>query len=160
MRILIAVESNEATHAIAAASRRLFPNDEHLIISAAAIAPYIVTEPFAGGSFVMGPSSMEAVTAAEQSADEAVHTAQEVLGDDSAVPLVEVGDPGHVICEQAEAHHVDVIVVGRSSKRWLSRLFDPSVSEYVIRHAHCPVLVVGDRPLHDETNSKVQGASQ
>lgn len=145
MKILIAVDASDANHAIAAAARRLFPHDEHLIISAASVAPYIVTEPFAGGAFVMGPSSMAGVTAAEETADEAVHSAQQVLGDESATSMVEIGDPGQVICEQAASHGADVIVVGRSSKSWISRLFDPSVSEYVIRHAPCPVLVVGER---------------
>ena len=92
----------------------------------------------------MGAPSMEGLIAAEETADEAVHSAQQVLGDESATSLVEVGDPGQVICEQAAAQGADVVVVGRSSKSWLSRLFDPSVSEYVIRHAPCPVLVVGE----------------
>ena len=144
MKILIAVDASDANHAIAAAARRLFPHDEHLVISAASVAPYMVTEPFTGGAFVMGAPSMEGLTAAEETADKAVHSAQQVLGDESATSLVEIGDPGQVICEQAAAQGADVVVVGRSSKSWLSRLFDPSVSEYVIRHAPCPVLVVGE----------------
>ena len=103
MKILIAVDASDANHAIAAAARRLFPHDEHLVISAASVAPYMVTEPFTGGAFVMGAPSMEGLTAAEETADEAVHSAQQVLGDESATSLVEIGDPGQVICEQAAA---------------------------------------------------------
>lgn len=36
----------------------------------------------------------------------------------------------------------DVIVVGRDSGRWLRRLIHGSVSQYCVRHAHCPVLLV------------------
>jgi nucleotide-binding universal stress UspA family protein len=56
--------------------------------------------------------------------------------------IVDIGDPGPAICEEAKVHGVDLIVIGRSGKNWLSRLLDPSVSEYVIKHAPCPVLVV------------------
>jgi len=37
---------------------------------------------------------------------------------------------------------VDVIVVGSHGRTGVKRLFFGSVSERVVRHAHCPVLVI------------------
>ena len=49
---------------------------------------------------------------------------------------------GHAIVDQAERRQVDLIVLG-SSPRWRrqSRFFSPTV-DYVLKHAHCEVLVV------------------
>ncbi len=56
--------------------------------------------------------------------------------------VVEVGDAADVICRVAERFGVDVIVVGSHGRSGLGRLFLGSVSEHVVRHAPCPVLVV------------------
>ena len=54
----------------------------------------------------------------------------------------EVGDVAGTICRVAEEVGVDVIVVGSHGRTGLQRLFLGSVSEHVVRHAPCPVLVV------------------
>jgi nucleotide-binding universal stress UspA family protein len=56
--------------------------------------------------------------------------------------LIEAGDPADVICRTAERLGTDVIVVGSHGRTGLGRLFLGSVSEHVVRHAPCPVLVV------------------
>lgn len=55
---------------------------------------------------------------------------------------VETGDPAAVICTVAKEVGADVVVVGSHGKGFLSRVVLGSVSEYVTRHAPCPVLVV------------------
>ena len=62
---------------------------------------------------------------------------------------VETGDPAATICRIATALDVDVIVVGSHGKGFLSRVLLGSVSEYVTRHAPCPVLVVRSEPTSD-----------
>jgi nucleotide-binding universal stress UspA family protein len=64
--------------------------------------------------------------------------------------LVWTGDPGDMIVEAAEAEHVDMVVVGSHGRGAVGRLFLGSVSEHVVRHAPCPVLVVRpkDAPPH------------
>jgi nucleotide-binding universal stress UspA family protein len=140
MKILIAVDSSETAHEAALAAKRLFPHDEHLILSAAAITPFLLSEPIGGGAFV-GIPTLDALSSAEHDADDAVASAKRTLGETSTT-TIEIGDPGRVICEQAAELRADVVVIGHRSKRWLSRLFDPSVSDYVVRHSPCPVLVV------------------
>ena len=116
MKILIAVDTSAAAQEATLVTKRLFPNAQHLIISAASIAPYIVTDPFGGGAIAIN-RSMDALNTSEVLADEALQTAQRVVGKSTA-DSVELGDAGQVICEQAIEHGADIIVVGRSSRNW------------------------------------------
>lgn len=59
--------------------------------------------------------------------------------------LVWDGDPGDMIVAAAEAEHADMVVVGSHGRGAVGRLFLGSVSEHVVRHAPCPVLVVRPR---------------
>ena len=60
---------------------------------------------------------------------------------------IEIGDVAKTICRVAEEINADVIVVGSHGRTGLERLFLGSVSEHVVRHAPCPVLVVRERRL-------------
>jgi len=53
-----------------------------------------------------------------------------------------VGEPGKLICQLAKQHGVDLIIVGRRGRRGMSEILLGSVSNYVIHHAPCHVLVV------------------
>lgn len=69
-------------------------------------------------------------------------------GRDLGIPtefLIWVGDPGEQIVSAAEAEHADLVVVGSHGRGAVSRFFIGSVSDHVVRHAHCPVLVVRPR---------------
>lgn len=56
--------------------------------------------------------------------------------------LVWEGEPGESIVAAAEAEGAEMIVVGSHGRAAVGRLLMGSVSEYVVRHATCPVLVV------------------
>lgn len=53
-----------------------------------------------------------------------------------------VGNPGPVICNLARTWEADLIVVGRRGRSGISELLLGSVSNYVLHHAPCSVLVV------------------
>lgn len=53
-----------------------------------------------------------------------------------------VGDPGRQICQVAQDWGAELIVVGRHNRSGLSELWIGSVSNYVMHHAGCSVMVV------------------
>ncbi len=55
---------------------------------------------------------------------------------------VEVGHPAEHILRYAEDNHADMIVMGRRGLTRATRWILGSVSERVMRYAHCPVTVV------------------
>ena len=54
----------------------------------------------------------------------------------------EVGEPGAQICELARAWQADLIIVGRRGRTGLEEILLGSVSNYVVHHAPCSVLVI------------------
>lgn len=56
--------------------------------------------------------------------------------------LVWQGLPGPAIVEAAASEGADLIIVGTHGRRRLGRFVLGSVSDHVVRHASCPVLIV------------------
>jgi len=52
------------------------------------------------------------------------------------------GDPGHEIAEYAKTAGTGLIVMPSHGRTGLAHLLIGSVAERVIRHAHCPILVL------------------
>lgn len=52
------------------------------------------------------------------------------------------GSPARTICQLAQRSQVDLIVLGRRGRSGLSELLLGSVSNYVVHHASCSVLIV------------------
>ena len=68
------------------------------------------------------------------------------LGKGAEIRLVPTHvDPGHAIVDIARELGTDLIVLGSGEKGFFHRLLAGSVSEFVVRHAPCPVLVVPHR---------------
>ncbi|MEM9089155.1 MAG: universal stress protein [Cyanobacteria bacterium P01_F01_bin.53] len=66
-------------------------------------------------------------------------------------------EPGPGICSMASTWNADMIVMGSHQRRGLSELFLGSVSNYVMHHAPCSVMVVS---LGKEENSKAKRSSK
>jgi nucleotide-binding universal stress UspA family protein len=101
---------------------------------------------------VLGSSSRPAGASAETSGpadsrDSLTTKAQGIVqrakaaGSDATF-LVWDGDPGEGIVAAAHSENADLIVVGSHGRSGVSRFLIGSVSDYVVRHAHCPVMVV------------------
>jgi nucleotide-binding universal stress UspA family protein len=56
-----------------------------------------------------------------------------------------IGDPGELICALAGTWNADLIVMGRRGLNGLHEFFMGSVSNYVLHHAPCHVLVIQDK---------------
>jgi nucleotide-binding universal stress UspA family protein len=65
-----------------------------------------------------------------------------------------VGEPGTQACELADSWNADVVVVGRRGREGLSEALLGSVSNYVVHHAPCSVLVVQDQDNQESGQSR------
>jgi nucleotide-binding universal stress UspA family protein len=54
----------------------------------------------------------------------------------------ETGNPGLIICQVAQDWSADLVVVGSHGRKGLSEMLLGSVSNYVVHHAPCSVMVV------------------
>ncbi len=64
------------------------------------------------------------------------------LGPKPVVRALLSGNAPEEICNYADAHGIDLIVMGTHGRSGVARWLMGSVAEMVVRHAHCPVLVV------------------
>jgi nucleotide-binding universal stress UspA family protein len=58
---------------------------------------------------------------------------------------IEIGHPGQQICDRAKDRNAELIVTSTHGRTGLRHAFIGSTAEFVVRHAHCPVLVVPNR---------------
>ncbi|MCB0970629.1 MAG: universal stress protein, partial [Acidimicrobiales bacterium] len=65
------------------------------------------------------------------------------LGAADAEQHVLVGSAGHAICEYAVERQASAVVLGSHGRGGFKRAVLGSVSDHVVRHAPCPVIVVG-----------------
>jgi len=63
-----------------------------------------------------------------------------------------LGEPARSLLQMCVDYEADLLIVGTHARRGLDRWLDGSVAEYVVRHAHCPVLVA--RPKDYSTQTK------
>ena len=97
------------------------------------------------------PSEASAGPATADSRDSLTAKAQAIVqrakaaGADATF-LVWEGEAGEAIVAAADSENADLIVVGSHGRSGVSRFFIGSVSDYVVRHAHCPVMVVRGKP--------------
>ena len=88
------------------------------------------------------PETTEELTEAykEGAEKDLEHTARALGG--TVARRIEYGDAAAEICRVAEDEGFDVIVVGSHGSGFVKRVFLGSVSQHLLHHAPCPVLVV------------------
>lgn len=153
MRVLVALDDSPVSARAARVAARLFagqPEAEFLVINVSptpvswiGAADYGAVSPM-----IMDPRWLEPDPAEDGDHEHALFAEAAAAGMTDAEVMVRSGDPVAQICAAAEAHAVDVIVVGSHDKSALRRLFDPSVASGVVRHTSLPVVVVSGAPVH------------
>jgi nucleotide-binding universal stress UspA family protein len=63
-------------------------------------------------------------------------------GDLNVQTAMAVGHPAEQVIHRAEVDGIDLIILGRRGRSMISRMMLGSVSERVLRYAHCPVMVI------------------
>jgi nucleotide-binding universal stress UspA family protein len=75
--------------------------------------------------------------------NEALTRTVTAVGGAPAIVLTESdGPPADRIVALVAEHRADLSIIGSAERGFFSRLFHGSVSEHVVRHAHCPVSVI------------------
>jgi nucleotide-binding universal stress UspA family protein len=69
---------------------------------------------------------------------------------------LEVGHAGQEICDRAKDRGADLIVTSTHGNTGLKHILLGSTAEFVVRHAHCPVLVVPSHERPAITSTKIQ----
>ncbi|MBV9285378.1 MAG: universal stress protein [Acidimicrobiia bacterium] len=144
-KALIATDGSD--HALDAAKRAkdlLAPGTEYTLLTVE--PPPVVPEaaPVMGLDTVpiTSPEAAEELTEAyREEANESLERTARVLGGEAA-QRVEYGDAATEITRVAEEDGFDVIVVGSQGAGFVKRVLMGSVSQHLLHHAPCPVLVV------------------
>lgn len=147
MKILIATDgSNHSAKAVETAAGFGFPpGSEIKIISVTETPPPINLDVY-GSGFV--PPSAELEKIARENAQQILENAKKILIEtftsENIIITTEVlyGTPESEIVETAEKMNADLIIVGSHGYNTWERLLLGSVSDSVVHHAPCSVLVV------------------
>jgi nucleotide-binding universal stress UspA family protein len=104
---------------------------------------YVVPAHYAVGEYGgFNYASLEAEMRASGDKQLAVLTKDEVRGEVPVETVVCSGSPAAEIIQVAATLPADLIVISTHGRTGLRHVFVGSVTEYVVRHAPCPVLVV------------------
>lgn len=147
MKVLIAVDDEPESEDALSFAQELLPDDAAVIVvnvARSTITPYGTIgglgAAYAGSPTLSAEADLRAQELADRKAEEVVRRAGEAVHATDA--RVEHGDVGPAICRVAEDEGVDLVVLGTHDRSGWSRLWFGSVSDHVVRHAPCPVLVV------------------
>ncbi len=100
------------------------------------VAPIVAGGPRSGGPFVAGDGPTEHRAELAEAVSFLAGRGIE------PVTIAAIGDPGSAICEAAERDGYTMIVVGSRNQNSVQRVLLGSVSDRVVHHANCDVLIV------------------
>lgn len=142
---LVAVDGSDRAIDAARHGLALLGPDRPVVVATVIdpIDPMLVTGTgFAGGT--MSPETFDETNRLqEEEGRHLVDQAVAALGLDSPEVHVVRGEAGPTICDLAAELGAAVVVVGSQGRSGLARAVLGSVSDHVVRNAHCPVVVTG-----------------
>jgi nucleotide-binding universal stress UspA family protein len=152
MKVMVATDGSDVAITAARVALELLRDGVEIVLITV-VQDYENPLPLAGGfeGPLMTPEEAQAVYQRQLSEGQsALEKTQATLGKDAKIRLIPTdSNPGHAIVEIANELHPDLIVLGSGNKGFFWRLLAGSVSEYVLRHSPCPLLVVPDRSHSD-----------
>jgi len=143
-RVIVGVDGSEESRLAARFAARMLPEDRTLLLLHALNSPSGVVptvDPVIAGAYYQ---AVEQQIATEQKEGARM---LETLGEDIAVgghnvdTLLTIGNPAAELIRVAEEQKAGLIVVGARGLTRVDRFLLGSVSERVVRHAHCSVIV-------------------
>lgn len=112
-----------------------------LVMASETTDPGLLTGTGHSGSTITGKEYDEIEDARKTYADDALRDAAATLGLGEVRTARIDGRAGHAICRMAEEESATVIVIGSRGHGGFRRAVLGSVSDHVVRHAPCPVVV-------------------
>ncbi len=94
------------------------------------------------GYMDMNPVKLDSTDALKKASQYFLDKTKHHLDDETIETLVEEGDFAESILKAAKELHVDIIVLGSHSRRWLDEILMGSVSEKVLHHSLIPLFIV------------------
>lgn len=145
--VVVAVDESEAAKRVAEFVNGFFsPQEVELVgVNVARTDQAWVPSTVAwGGAFAWAYPYPDPYVPAAGDEDVQAHAVEAVLesGLEDAPAVASVGEPADAILAVAEERGADLIVVGSNHRSALQRLFEPSVSQRVVKRSPVPVLVV------------------
>jgi nucleotide-binding universal stress UspA family protein len=141
--IVLCTDGSElAIQALSAGLAILGPSDR--VVVATVVDPVdaslVTGTGFAGG--VMSPEALDQLSEAQRvEGQESADATVTALGLDTAETVVLRGAPGPTLCDLAGELDADALVIGSRGRGGLARALLGSVSDHVVRHAPCPVVI-------------------
>jgi nucleotide-binding universal stress UspA family protein len=94
------------------------------------------------GYMDMAPLQLDSVDGLKKASQHFLDKSKQHLGDKAIQTLVKEGDFAESILKVAKDLHVDVIVMGSHSRKWLEKIVMGSVTEKVLNHTSIPLFIV------------------
>jgi nucleotide-binding universal stress UspA family protein len=146
MHVLIATDGSPASiEAAQRAAQLLRPADHVTLLSVLTEVPGDDAGGFEGSVYSQGEQDALWKQELAEAGAELERTAA-ALTSTAVDKRIEVGDVSGTVCRIAGELGVDVIVVGSHGRGAIERLLLGSVSDQIVRHAPCPVLVIRPTP--------------
>jgi len=143
--VLLCTDGSELSgQALAAGHRLLGPEAVPVVVTVADAPDAGLLEGGGLGGPVVTPEEFEQqVQRGEADARDIVARTVEMLGLAGSDTHVLVGDPAPAICQLARDLSAEAIVIGSRGRGGLKRAVLGSVSDHIVRHAPCTVVVTG-----------------
>lgn len=150
MKILVAVDESESSHKAFEQALRLINHQDTTFLVLGVEEPVIIPSMSpVPGVFGEAPSTVwqeetEAVELEEKQTKSAILWAENLCHEKGVqfISRLEYGEPKNVICDVAQQENCDLIVIGSHGYGVIERVLLGSVTDHVVHHAHCAVLVV------------------
>ncbi|MEQ8842352.1 MAG: universal stress protein [Acidimicrobiales bacterium] len=144
LHVMVATDGSDVSLAAIREAQRVLPLATHwelVSVIPNRIDPLEVVTGFAG-PVIDEDEAREIDTENLVEADALVARTARALGSVPVEAHVLRGDPGPVLCDHAALVDADILVVGAHDRGLISRVLQQSVTDHVVRHAPCPVLVI------------------
>jgi nucleotide-binding universal stress UspA family protein len=159
-RILAAIDHSSLSHSVFEQALELAKaNQARLLLFHSLTADMVLSPPFAGELGLSPQLVSQAYQTQYVSFEEQIKQVQALL-DRYCETASQEGitverdyrtvEPGQGLCQAAQRWQADLIILGRRGRRGITEAILGSVSNYVLHHAPCAVLVIQPQALHPE----------